>query len=251
MFLVRYGEIFLKSEPVRKRFASQLVSNIRAKLPGAKIHAEYDRIIVQPKSEKEAASALKKTFGIVSFSPALMCNSKIDEIEKAALKLKPKTNQSFAVRANRAWKAFPLTSKQIEQKIGSLIQKNVDAPVNLTKPSHTIHIDVRHRHSFIFSKIIPGPGGLPVGTAGKIFCKPPNLVASAFLLAKRGCTPVFASEKGIAKLKPYLPKIETGKPFAPYSTGETNPEKIPADPNLLAPLVGFGKTNLNSLLRKI
>jgi tRNA uracil 4-sulfurtransferase len=74
---------------------------------------------------------------------------------------------SFAVRARRRDKRFPLTSAQLAREIGARVQRAYGYPVNLSHPDLTIVVEVDQREVFVYTDGAPGQGGLPVGMSGR------------------------------------------------------------------------------------
>ena len=74
---------------------------------------------------------------------------------------------SFAVRARRRDKRFPLTSAQLAREIGARVQQAYGYPVNLSHPDLTIVVEVDQREVFVYTDGAPGQGGLPVGMSGR------------------------------------------------------------------------------------
>jgi thiamine biosynthesis protein ThiI len=74
---------------------------------------------------------------------------------------------SFAVRARRRDKRFPLTSAQLAREIGTRVQRAYGYPVNLSHPDLTIVVEVDQREVFVYTGGAPGQGGLPVGMSGR------------------------------------------------------------------------------------
>ena len=212
MILVRYGELYLKSPPVQRKFQNTLAWNIRSMAKREKIiinaHNERGRIFV----DGPAQSILKRTFGIVSFSPAKVCNTNMEKITSLISKIKLKPNTSFALRVNRTYKNFPKTSKELEHALGKIIQDNNKAKVDLTNPDTTIELEIRPKTSYLFTKRISGPGGLPLGTGGKCLSliSAPSSYKSTYLIMKRGTIPVCAYTD-----KKYLPIISRLEKYSP------------------------------------
>ena len=74
---------------------------------------------------------------------------------------------SFAVRARRRDKRFPLTSAQLAREIGTRVQRAYGYPVNLSHPDLTIVVEVDQSEVFVYTGGAPGQGGLPVGMSGR------------------------------------------------------------------------------------
>jgi tRNA uracil 4-sulfurtransferase len=74
---------------------------------------------------------------------------------------------SFAVRARRRDKRFPVTSAQLAVLIGQQVQQAYGYPVDLKHPDFTIFVEVDHHEVFVYTDGSPGQGGLPVGMSGR------------------------------------------------------------------------------------
>ena len=199
MFLIRYGEIFLKSKPVFKMFYNILVNNIREQLNREKIDyqlsATRERIFIKTEKDnfEKTKEILKNIFGITSFS--LVDYLETSDIEKIADFVQSnyqnfiKPEETFAIRVTRQGK-HTYSSQDLASKIGGLINAKVD----LSNPQKEIFIDVRNDQAFIYTEIIKGRGGLPVGASGKILVLISGGIDSpvaSFLMNKRGCENIF------------------------------------------------------------
>lgn len=195
--LIRYGEIAIKSGPVRSRFEDILITNIRTGLKSQnadhKIRKDFGRIFLETENPERAFPVLERTFGIVSFSPCRKTDHKLENIIHLSLKTARETlgsGDTFAVRARRIGE-HPYTSRQVNEKVGQKIVDTLENPVDLDRPERTIYIEVRDRTAYIYTQKIPGPGGLPLGTQGQVLSlvTGPLGLVSTWLLMKRGCTP--------------------------------------------------------------
>lgn len=210
-FLVRYGEIALKSKPVRKRFEETLVRNIRQALAVAGIAATvkrgYGRITVS--GPAEAGEVLARVFGIVSFSPVQRCSASLGEITGLAVEVARATSGTFAVRARRVG-THPFTSQEVNQVVGAAIVA-LGRKVDLSRPAVTISIEIRDRSAAIWTSTVAGMGGLPFGSQGTVACVicSPEDVAAAWLFMRRGCDLVLCfpgKERGRAVLERWAGK---------------------------------------------
>jgi len=171
--IVRYGELALKSWPVRRRFERCLVSSINLVLEGLKyaIRRERGRIFIDTKSPAQVAKRLSKVPGIVSVSLATKVEAGMNEICGTALKVAKKVlapGASFAVRTSRVGK-HAFSSGDVNVKVGSAILSKVeDVRVDLSNPDHKISIEVRGSDAYVFTETVEGIGGLPVGTQGGV-----------------------------------------------------------------------------------
>lgn len=194
--IVRYGEIFLKSEFVRKRFEDILVENLKSKLrqTGEKgtIIRKRHRIYVKTDNAEKAADNLANIFGVVSVSPATETRADLEEICNLALEFSRniiRDNDRFAVRAERTGR-HNFSSRDVEVAVGREIQNSINAVVDLENPSKTIFIEIRDELAFIFDRKIAGVGGLPYGTQGRIIALISDDAHSgiaAWMMMRRGC----------------------------------------------------------------
>ena len=74
---------------------------------------------------------------------------------------------SFAVRARRRDKRFPVTSAGLAREIGSRVQRAYGYPVNLSRPDLVLVVEVDQQEVFVHTGGAPGQGGLPVGMSGR------------------------------------------------------------------------------------
>ncbi|MEW8958923.1 MAG: tRNA uracil 4-sulfurtransferase ThiI [Moorella sp. (in: firmicutes)] len=171
--LVRYGEISLKGNN-RSYFEDKLLANMRrvlGDLAALRMHKTYGRVFVDLKGidPEVVAERLKKVFGIVSMSPAVSTPLDLEAIKKAALEvLMDSPGTTFKVQAQRPNKRFPLTSPELNQVLGAyLLTHTPNQRVDVHHPDRVVHVEIRDEGAYVYSRIIPGPGGLPVGVTGR------------------------------------------------------------------------------------
>ena len=90
-----------------------------------------------------------------------------EAISAAAMALTKGSSGTFAVRARRRDKRFPLTSSQLAVLIGREIQEAHSLGVDLSRPDTTVFIEVDQDEVFVFTQGMAGQGGLPVGMSGR------------------------------------------------------------------------------------
>lgn len=214
--LVRYNEIFLKSEYVRRRFEDRLLENISyaARPHGLdyKVKKFRGRLVLKAAAPGDLASVVANVFGVASTSPAI--ESSLGDVVDAAVKYVGgvlKKEDSFAVRVKRSG-VHDFTSQELEAEVGAGIQEALGNSVNLTKPDKTVYAEVRDQQAFLYSDVIEGVGGLPYGTQGCLLTlvRDSNSLVAAWLMMRRGCSVTVllcnASpelEAGVAKLGSY------------------------------------------------
>ncbi len=225
--IVRYGELALKSEPVRRRFEQHLISAINLALRGLKykIRRERGRIFVDTNSPATTAKRLTMVPGIVSVSPAIKVPAEMDKIRSPALKAARKVlkaGMSFAVRTSRVGE-HPFSTRDVNVEVGSaLLSKIKGIRVNLSSPDRTIFIEIRGGDAYVFTEVERGVGGLPVGTQGRavaLFSWGCNDFAAAYLMIKRGCAvfPVFLDSRPHSNARALKLTITSAKKLAAFS----------------------------------
>ncbi len=171
--MVRYGEIGLKGDN-RSFFESILLKNMRKALKAiiqADVYIDAGRILVRSNNnEQEIMNCLSTVFGIVSMSPVIIVDSAMDAFIKAGQRLLQQSGDLKTLRVNcrRADKRFPVTSPEVCRILGAdLLELFPGLNVDLHNPDITIQVEIRPGKSMIYADIIPGPGGMPVGSGGK------------------------------------------------------------------------------------
>ncbi|MBR3119579.1 tRNA uracil 4-sulfurtransferase ThiI [Oceanobacillus profundus] len=216
--LIRYGEMSLKGKNI-KQFIIRLQENIQAKLkdfPNVKVKRTQGRMFVLLHGEdpKPIMDKLQKIFGIHSLSLAIMVDNDLEKIKEAALyALKENTDvKKFKVSVKRINKDFPVRSQELNQILGGHLLKNTeDILVDVHQPDLEIKVEVRLEATYITSSVIPGLGGLPVGTSGKSLLLLSGGIDSpvaGYLAMKRGVqleaihfhSPPFTSERAKQKV---------------------------------------------------
>lgn len=194
--LVRYGEIGVKSPVVRKRFEKKLISNIK-KLIECKITINQGRIFLFPKDHDKAVESLKMIFGVVSFSPTVSTDTYHDSIKETVQdyikELMEKGDfdpkKPFAVKCRRVG-THDFSSREMAGFCGAAVIELTNTPVDLSNPEFKLFVEVREDKTYIFHQKIPGPGGLPIGTQGRMIALVSSGIDSpvaTYLMMKRGC----------------------------------------------------------------
>jgi len=200
IILVRYEEIFLKGLN-KPAFESRLIKNMKHVLNGLgpiSVSKSQSRIYVEPESSDypvdEAINRLTKVFGIASVSPVQKIESNLETIYEKAVEMTKKIvagsgYRTFKVETKRADKKFPLKSMEVSKELGAILLKNVPGlKVNVNNPDFVIYIEIRE-YTYIYSEIIPGVKGLPVGSNGKatlLISGGIDSPVAGWMVAKRG-----------------------------------------------------------------
>ncbi len=184
--IVRHSEIALKSRPVRIRFERQLVKNLERQT-GGKAKREAARIVLKGGDWERVG----KVFGVKSYSPAIVVPAELDAMREAALSLY-KGEKTFAVKTQRVTKDVPWTSPEINRLVGGYVKEKTGATVDLKNAELVIGIEIINGKAYVFRDVLPGPGGLPAGVAGRVlflFSGGIDSPVAVWRLAKRGIQP--------------------------------------------------------------
>ena len=221
-FLIKYGEIGIKGKN-RYVFEEALMKQIGHALQPVdgnfSVSREQGRIYVDAEGDydyDEAVLALTRVFGIVGICPLVRVEENgFDQLAKDVLKylddVYPNKNKTFKVVSRRARKNFPKNSQEINADLGEIILDTYpEMKVDVHHPDIMLNVEIRSQVN-IYSMIIPGPGGMPVGTAGKAMLLLSGGIDSpvaGYMIAKRGVTieatyfhaPPYTSERAKQKV---------------------------------------------------
>jgi thiamine biosynthesis protein ThiI len=197
LVMVRYGELFLKSEPVKHHFIGLLLRNIGKALAASGLHHHYEtprgRILIFGDDPEKIADIVSRIFGLVDVSICTKTGVHIDNlcaeaVALASARLSP--GMSFAVRAKRQQKSG-LDSQELGARIGSAIYEHIPGlSVDLDHPDYEIFVEVRDFGGLVYDSRITAPGGLPSGTQGRALVLLSSGIDSpvaSWLAMKRGC----------------------------------------------------------------
>ena len=216
--LIRYGELGLKGKNM-KHFIIQLQRNIQEALgdyTDIRVTRSQGRLFIELNGQDPdpIIQKCKNIFGIYSFSLAIKVPNDEREIKEGALAALQQNNhaKTFKVAVRRANKAFPIRSQEMNQILGAHLLKNTsNFTVDVHQPDIEIKVEIRERATYITSTVIPGAGGLPVGTGGKVLLLLSGGIDSpvaGYLAMKRGVqlemihfhSPPFTSERAKQKV---------------------------------------------------
>ena len=199
-FLIKYAEIGVKGKN-RYIFEDRLCDQIRYALERCEGEFEVTktqgRIYVNALSEfdfDEVVENLKTVFGIWGICPVVKLEDEgfetlAKEVVSYMDKVYPDKNFSFKVETRRARKNYPKESMEVNADIGAaLLQAFPELSVDVHKPDVMLHIEIREK-IFVYSTVIPGPGGLPIGTNGKgtlLLSGGIDSPVAGYMISKRG-----------------------------------------------------------------
>ncbi|MCI8282302.1 MAG: tRNA 4-thiouridine(8) synthase ThiI [Lachnospiraceae bacterium] len=232
-FLIKYGEIGIKGKN-RHLFEDALMQQIKYALKPVegefKVSKEQGRVYVEALSEfdyEEAVASLERVFGIVGICPAVLledqgfdklCQDVVSYLDACY----PDKHKTFKVHARRARKDYPMESMEINAKLGEkILQAFPEMKVDVHEPEILLNIEIRQKIN-LYSQVIPGPGGMPVGTSGKgmlLLSGGIDSPVAGYMIAKRGVkidavyfhAPPYTSERAKQKV------VDLAKLVARYS----------------------------------
>lgn len=209
--IVRYGEISLKGRnrsAFERKLRDDLAWFLRARGHGfTAIEVERGRIYLRG---VEGAPDLRQVLGVHSFSPALEIERDFERLKRTVELFYPvlRGRRDFRVSCQRIAKDFSPDSMGVERELGRLIEAGTGVPVRLKDPDAELHVEIGPRRIYLFSEKVPGFGGFPVGSSGKLLSLLSGGIDSpvaTFLMMKRGVLPVLlhfsVSEVETAKVR--------------------------------------------------
>ena len=232
-FLIKYAEIAIKGKN-RYLFEDALVSQMNhalKKVDGTfRIRKEQGRIYIEMDGEydyDEAVEVLQCVFGIVGICPVVILEDEgFDKLAEEVIhhidEAYPDKHFTFKVNARRARKNYPLESMEINAQLGErILNAFPETRVDVHKPEVVINVEIRNQIN-VYSTVIPGPGGMPVGTNGKAMLLLSGGIDSpvaGYMIAKRGVkidavyfhAPPYTSERAKQKV------VDLAKKVARYS----------------------------------
>ena len=228
-FLIKYAEIGVKGKN-RYLFENALVQQIKYALKRCEgefaVRKTDGRIYVDAVSDfdyDETVQHLQKVFGISGICPMVYVEDEGFEKLKGTVvdymdRVYPVKDRSFKVAARRARKNYPLDSMEINMELGgTVLDAFPEMRVDVHKPDILLHVEIRDK-VYLYSEIIPGPGGMPVGTGGKAMLLLSGGIDSpvaGWMIAKRGVkidavyfhAPPYTSERAKQKVVDLAAKV--------------------------------------------
>ena len=201
-FLIKYGEIGVKGKN-RYIFEDALMRQIKYALKRAEgefavTRDKGGRIFVEVRSETydydEVIDALRHVFGIIAFCPVVhVHDTSIENLRKEIVKYVDEVyedkNFSFKINTRRAHKSYPMTSMEVDASLGeAVLTAFPETHVDVHEPEEDIRVEIRDI-VHIYSKELPGAGGMPLGTNGKAMLLLSGGIDSpvaGYMTAKRG-----------------------------------------------------------------
>lgn len=199
-YLIKYGEIGIKGKN-RFMFEDALVRQVKFALRDVEgdfhVYKSQARIYVDCEGSydnDEVTEALKRVFGIVGICPVVRTmDNGFEQLKKDVIAymdaMYPDKKITFKVESRRAKKTYPKKSMELNAELGeAVLYAFPEIRVDVHNPDVMLHVEVRDE-IYIYSEIIPGPGGMPVGTNGKAMLLLSGGIDSpvaGYMISKRG-----------------------------------------------------------------
>ncbi|WP_314056687.1 tRNA uracil 4-sulfurtransferase ThiI [Shuttleworthella satelles] len=221
-FLIKYGEIAIKGKN-RHVFEEALERQIKRNLRDCEgefaVERQTGRIFIRCLSDydyDELVGALTRVFGIIWICPCVLTEIKsfdetAGEIVRYIGEAFPDRHVSFKVKARRPNKKYPIHTMDLNAMIGEkILDAYPEMTVDVHHPDFELNVEIREQINF-YARMIPGPGGMPVGTNGKAMLLLSGGIDSpvaGWMIAKRGVTldatyfhaPPYTSERAKQKV---------------------------------------------------
>ncbi|WP_130836407.1 tRNA uracil 4-sulfurtransferase ThiI [Lachnoclostridium sp. Marseille-P6806] len=221
-FLIKYAEIGVKGKN-RSDFEVKLVDQIKIALRRCEgkfaVSRKSGRMFVDAEGEYdygEVTGALQRVFGIAGVCPMkVLPVVPYPELSAAVGDFfgeeYPERSVSFKVVARRLDKSYEMNSQELDAALGGdLLQRYPSLRVDVHRPEVTVHVEIRDR-IYVYTRVLPGQGGLPVGSAGKAMLLLSGGIDSpvaGWMMGKRGLkldavyfnAPPYTSERALQKV---------------------------------------------------
>lgn len=228
-FLIKYGEIGVKGKN-RYLFEEALCQQIKYALKRCdgefRLSRTPGRVFVDALSDfdyDEVIENLQAVFGITGICPVVRLEDEgfeklAGEVVRYMDTVYPDKHITFKVAARRSRKNYPKNSMELNEDLGEVLLDHFpELKVDVHTPQVTLTVEIREK-IYLYSEIIPGPGGMPAGTAGKAMVLLSGGIDSpvaAYMIAKRGVkvdavyfhAPPYTSERAKQKVVDLAKKV--------------------------------------------
>ena len=199
-FLIKYAEIGVKGKN-KYLFEEALAQQVKYALKRCegefKVTRTDGRIYVHALSDfdfEETVDDLKTVFGVSGICPVIHVEDEgYDKLAETVVdfldKVYPDKNKTFKIHARRARKNYPMNSQELNMELGgAVLDAYPEMKVDVHHPEIMLNVEIREK-IYIYSEVIPGPGGMPVGSNGKAMLLLSGGIDSpvaGYMVAKRG-----------------------------------------------------------------
>jgi thiamine biosynthesis protein ThiI len=195
--VLHYGEIGTKAGN-RAFFEKALARNVaRIVRPWGKVEPrrESGRIAfplegIEETAHEDVLAAVARTPGVEWVTAAVRTAPTIPAMAEATVALARRANGSFKIETRRAEKTLPFDSMAVNREVGAAVVGATARKVNVHEPDVEYRIEVDAKAAYVHDARRRGPGGLPVGTAGRTVALLSGGIDSpvaAWCMMVRGC----------------------------------------------------------------
>ena len=201
--LLGHGDFGAKSSAVRARMAERVAADVDAALAAdgltADVERPWSRIVVRTDRPAAAARIAATIPGVGFARPAVATDPRLAAISDAADALAAAgahtPAETYAVDSDRIGPddAHEFSNDDLKREVGRVVGETTGADVDLDDPDRTYRIEAREGEAFVSVRRIEGPGGLPVGSQGRVAVLVSGGIDSpvaTWRLLRRGCAPV-------------------------------------------------------------
>jgi thiamine biosynthesis protein ThiI len=149
------------------------IQSLLAPHPRAEIRRTSGRVLIELNGEpyEEVKEKLGRVFGLSSFSPVMRARLDLDSIRQTALEAVRAMDpppRTFKVQVRRPNKSFPYDSPRLNHLVASyILPRCPELRVDVHNPDAVLQVEVRDEEAYVFSQVVRGLGGFPLGTSGK------------------------------------------------------------------------------------
>jgi len=189
--LIGIDEIWTKSEKIKKKMINILIDDIKNRINFDKIENKRGRIIIWDYKD-DWINILRNIPGIKNICPAIYFETSIENIKKYSSEFLSNfvgNINRFKISTKRIDKNFPYKSIEVNKIIGEEILNKYKLKVDVKDPEKILYIEIHQDYTFIYDRIIKGPGGLPEGSEGRgilLFSGGSDSSISSYIISKRG-----------------------------------------------------------------
>ena len=213
-WILRYGELGLKSKVVRRQFQRALSNNMENLAINSQISLIQTRIksmeaVTSDSTPEDVENLLCHILGLVAIDPARVISDAIDPYEVARLILESDElrgqKRTFGVRTKRIGANANYSSQEYSKEIGScMCEQDESLSVNLTNPDIWVRLILEPDRVWQLGERIVTAGGLPPGVQGDVLCRVTDeeSLLSTFLIMRRGSRviPVEGSDENLVQI---------------------------------------------------
>ncbi len=204
--LIRYAEVFLKGGR-RGYFTRRLKEALALQVSRVgpfKVREVHGFLLVVREGgrggdlpdlgpDEGLFQAVERTFGVVGYAPCRLVAREVSVLEREVARIADEDvagAPSFKVESSRSDKAYPLDSMELNRRLGAVVAQRTGVPVRLRDPAVTVYCHILERHAVLSLDQRRGPGGLPVGSSGRVLLLLSGGIDSpvaGWLAMRRGC----------------------------------------------------------------